>query len=202
MTEESVALENKAKKGKKMFLFLALLFVLPFTIAMTMHVLDIRPSGKSNGHLITPIVPLTIPAFEQVDGKAFAPEQWSKIWNVVMIDDASCAESCASNVDKLNRVHRTLYKQEDRVQRLLILTGEYDADNIAKLQATFTKLIILPVKEESQRQFVDKIRGSAPNSAIYLIDPLNNLMMDYQADVPPKAVRKDMLRLLKTSWSG
>lgn len=202
MTEESVALNDKAKKGKKMFLFLALLFILPFTIATTMHLLDIRPSGKSNGHLITPLVPLTMPVFEQVNGKTFATEEWSKIWNMVMIDDTSCAERCEINVDKLNRVHRTLYKQEERVQRLLILSAGYDAAKIAALQKKFSNLIVLVVKDEAQRQFVEKIRSTAPTSAIYLVDPLNNLMMDYQADVTPKALRKDMLRLLKTSWSG
>lgn len=202
MSEQPIGVDSKAKKDKKMFLFLALLFVLPFTIAMTMHLLDIRPGGKSNGHLITPIVPMVFPEFEQANGENFGAARWNKIWSLVMVDHASCGEACETNVDKLNRVHRTLYKQEDRVQRILILSGEYDAAKIASLQEKFPKLIVLPAANDEQQQFAAKIVNTAPNSAIYLIDPLNNLMMDYQVDVTPKALRKDMMRLLKNSWSG
>ena len=40
------------------------------------------------------------------------------------------------------------------------------------------------------------------SARIYLIDPLANLMMSFPESVPPKAVRKDLVRLLKAAWAG
>ena len=201
MSDQNLA-EGKTAKGKKMFLLLALVFVLPFTIAFTLHVLDIRPGGKSFGHLITPIVALKIPALDDTKGVSFTEEQWSKTWNIVMIEGASCNEACEKNVDKLNRVQRSLHKEKGRVQRILILKNEFEFERINQLQEKFPKLIVLTAKETSQQQFVERFDQAAGQGSIYLVDPLNNLMMYYPQDVEPKALRHDIMRLLKNSWGG
>jgi len=196
------AANPKAAKGKKTFLFLALVFVLPFTLAFTLHLLDIRPGGKSFGSLIAPVVTLDIPTFNTTKGGTFDADQWQKIWTLVMVDGASCPEACEQNVDKLNRVHRTLYKDIDRVQRVLLLKNDIDAARIEQLQIKFPELIVLPVKEAAQQQFVAHFDQAAPAGSIYLVDPHGNLMMHYPQAAEPKGMRKDMKRLLKTSWGG
>lgn len=189
-------------KDKKILLLLAVVFLLPFTVASTLHLLNIRPGGKSVGQLVLPIVELTTPAFTDINGKAFAESRWSKIWSIVMIDSESCGVACEENVDKLNRVHRSLYKEEDRVQRILILKNEYDATRIEALQTKFPGLIILPAHDEVQKAFVTKFDEVAPDGSIYLVDPMHNLMMFYSSQVEPKGLRKDMMKLLKNSWGG
>jgi len=201
MSDQNLA-DKKSAKGRKMLLLLALVFVLPFTAAYTLHALDVTPSGKSFGNLITPIVELKIPAFNDAKENAFAGEQWNKIWNIVMIEEASCNEACEQNVDKLNRVHRSLNKEKHRVQRILILKNEYEAEQINQLQEKFPQLIVLTAKEESQQQFVEKFNQPNSQGGIYLVDPLNNLMMKYSQDVLPKELRHDVMRLLKNSWRG
>lgn len=194
---------KKQGKGKKMLLVLAVVFLLPFTIAATLHLLDIRPSGKSFGHLITPPVSLNIPVLHMVtQDEPFSTERWSKIWNIVMIDDASCGEPCQKNVDKLNRVHRTLPKETDRIQRILILTGNIDLAKVNALQDKFPNLIILSGNGEEQQFFIKNFSDAAPLDSVYLVDPLNNLMMDYPKDLQPKGLRGDLVRLLKNSWGG
>jgi hypothetical protein len=49
------------------------------------------------------------------------------------------------------------------------------------------------------RQF--QIEPSA-DTRIYLVDPLANLMMSFPASVEAKAIRKDLVRLLKAAWAG
>lgn len=193
--------QNKGS-GKKKLLMLAAVFILPFTMAATLHFLDIRPSGKSFGHLIQPLVTLDIPELKEVNGNAFPAERWSKIWSVVMIDDANCADVCQSNIDKIKRVHTSLHKEVKRVQRVVILQGEIDLEAVAKLQARFPDLIVLAANEANQTTFVDNFTSAAPADSVYLVDPLNNLMMHYQADVTPKELRADLKRLLKNSWGG
>jgi len=195
--------KEKQEKGKKMLLILAAVFLLPFTIAATLHLLEIRPGGKSFGHLIVPPVSLTIPALNKVLQEAeFPSDNWSKIWNIVMIDDASCGQSCQHNVDKIDRVYRTLPKDTDRIQRILILVGVVDLEKVKALQAQFPKLIILSGNGDNQQTFVNHFNQAAPIDSVYLVDPLNNLMMDYPKDLQPKELRGDLVRLLKNSWGG
>lgn len=194
---------KKQGKGKKTLLLLAAIFLLPFTVAAILHLLDIRPGGKSYGHLITPPVSLNIPMFNTVlHNEPFSSKDWSKVWNIVMIDDANCAQSCSNNVDKIDRVYRTLPKEADRIQRLLLLTGNINLAEVAVLQDQFPQLIILAANSEEQQQFINNFRDAAPIGSIYLVDPLNHLMMDYPKDLQPKALRSDLVRLLKNSWSG
>jgi len=194
---------KKQGKGKKMLLMLAVIFVLPFTIAATLHFLDIRPGGKSFGSLITPPVTLDIPALNKVvQDETFSPEHWEKIWSIVMIDDANCTVSCQESVDKLNRVHISLAKEAKRVQRILLLKGNVEKVEIAALQAKYEGLIVLTGDDQHQLDFINTFTNLAPIGSVYLVDPLNNLMMHYPKEVPSKELRSDLVRLLKNSWNG
>lgn len=192
----------KAAKGKKMLLLLALVFVLPFTIAFTLHLLDIRPGGKSFGNLVTPVVELKMPAFEDAKGAEFASEKWSEIWSIVTVEAGACDIACESNIDKLDRVRRSMHKDTDRLQQILMLTEDYDVQAIEALQTKFPYLNILPAKTSSQKQFVEQFKQVATAGSFYLVDPLNNLMMFYPQDVEPKELRADIKRLFKNSWGG
>ncbi len=202
MSQVSLDGSTKVGKDKKILLLLAVVFLLPFTIASTLHFFNLRPEGKSFGNLILPIVELKTPTFTDVNGKPFADAKWSKIWSIVMIDDASCNQICEENVDKLNRVHRSLYKEEDRIQRILILKKDYDAARIQQLQTKFPALIILPAADLPEKEFVAEFDQVAPEGSIYLVDPMHNLMMFYPSQVEPKALRADIKKLLKNSWGG
>jgi hypothetical protein len=200
--ENNSADVKKQSTGRKMLLGLAVIFILPFTIAATLHLLEIRPGGKSFGNLITPPVTLQFPEFNAVEGDVYPAERWNKIWSIVIIDDNSCAEECQKKVDMLNRVHISLNKEYDRVQRVLLLQGEVDLNKIAALQTQFSDLIILTAKDDSQQTFVQVFNSSAEKGSVYLVDPLGNLMMSYPQSLAPKELYSDLKRLLKNSWGG
>ncbi len=189
-------------KDKKILLMLAVVFVLPFTLAFTLHLLDVRPGGKSFGQLVTPPIALNIPTFFTADGKDFSAEQWSKIWNVVMINQHNCDDVCEEKIDKLDRVQRSLHKDKDRVQLILILEDSPDNTRAQQLQNQFAGLVVLSVQEDAQRAFAQQFTKVASEGSIYLVDPLNNLMMHYPSVVEPKALRSDVRKLLKNSWGG
>lgn len=202
MSQTNLDAKTTVGKDKKILLLLAAVFLLPFTVASTLHLLDIRPGGKSFGNLILPIVELKIPAFTDINGEPFVNSRWNKIWSIVMIDAASCGQACEQNIDKLDRVHRSLYKEEERIQRILILKNDYDVERITQLQQKYPTLNILKVGETAQKAFVGQFDQVAPEGSIYLVDPLNNLMMYYPSDAKPKALRGDINKLLKNSWGG
>ena len=190
----------KQGSGRKVLLLLAVIFVLPFTMAALLHLLDIRPSGKSFGNLITPPVSLIIPELRNAQAKPFAAKSWLKKWNIVMIPRADCDDNCQSKIDLLGKVHLSLDKEFKRVQLILLLPAETKNEVLAELQKKFPDLIILSGVDEAT--FAKKLETSATPQSIYLIDPLGNLMMQYPQDFKPKEMRGDLVRLLKNSWAG
>lgn len=199
---KSLDAAQKQGSGRKVFLLLALVFLLPFTIAVLLHALDIRPSGKSFGNLIAPPVSLTIPALQNAQGQAFTSQNWQKKWNIVMIADTACDDACIAKLDLLSRVHTSLNKDIARVQRILILPTQTTGDVITALQKKLPDLIILSSADNAAAQFSKKIEATAPAQSVYLVDPLGNLMMVYAKKIEPKELRGDLVRLLKNSWAA
>ena len=50
------------RKGRRMLLFLLVLFALPVVVVLSMYRFDYRPGGASHGELLTPPKPLQLPA--------------------------------------------------------------------------------------------------------------------------------------------
>lgn len=187
-------------RSKKTFYLLVLVFVLPFTLAATLHLLDLKPSGKSYGNLVQPPKSLTIPVLHDAQAKEFKPQQWNKIWSVVMLDDGLCAAPCQDQVHMLKQVHTSLNKEIKRVQRVLLVPAEMKPEVFNALQKQYPDLIVLAAADEATAKFSAEF--NVANAAVYLVDPLGNLMMSYPDKFDPKGLRSDLSRLLKNSWAG
>ena len=187
-------------RSKKTFYLLALVFILPFTLAATLHLLNLKPSGKSYGNLVQPPKSLTIPVLHDAQGKAFQPQQWQKIWSVVTLDDGLCAAPCQAQVHMLKQVHTSLNKEIKRVQRVLIVPAVMKPEVFNALQKQYPDLIVLAAADEVTAKFAAEY--NVANADVYLVDPLGNLMMSYPDKFDPKGLRSDLSRLLKNSWAG
>ena len=189
--------------GRKVLLLLAVIFALPFTVAATLHLLDLRPTGKSYGNLIKPPKNLTFSNLLEIDGKTLPPKQWQKIWSIVMIDGAGCQANCQAQVQVVKQVHTSLGKEYKRIQRVLIVPTEIAVSDLSALKLNNPQLKIVANKDiqtlEFSQQFVDFAKNPGQ---IYLVDPLGNLMMSYTKEHDPKGLRSDLTRLLKNSWAG
>jgi cytochrome oxidase Cu insertion factor (SCO1/SenC/PrrC family) len=200
MSEVSIKEGLQKKSGRKILLMLGVIFILPFTIAATLHFLNIKPTGHSYGNLVQPPKALTFTSLQDAQGKEIKPDQWLKKWSVVTLDSTDCAEPCQADMHLLKQINTSLNKDAHRLQRVIIMPTEPNADVISQLQMKYPDLVILAgtsaeiVKLSSQFNIAD--------GHIYLIDPLGNLMMSYPINVEPKGVRKDLMRLLKNSWAG
>jgi cytochrome oxidase Cu insertion factor (SCO1/SenC/PrrC family) len=186
--------------GRKILLILSVVFLLPFTVAATLHLLDLRPSGKSYGDLIQPPRALQIPVLHDAAGKAFKREQWLKKWSVVMVDSTGCAQPCQAQVHLLKQVHTSLNKDIKRVQRILLVATEVKSETFIALQKQYPDLLILTGTEAETAKFAAEF--NVAGGQVYLVDPLGNLMMSYPTNTDAKALFSDLKRLLKNSWAG
>lgn len=186
--------------GRKVLLILAVVFVLPFTVAATLHLLDLRPSGKSYGDLVQPPKNLQIPILQDVAGKEFTAQQWLKKWSVVMVDGTGCAAPCQAQVHLLKQVHTSLNKDIKRVQRVLLVPTDIQGEAMNDLQKKYPDLIILAGADAQTAKFAAEF--NVAGGQVYLVDPLGNLMMSYPEKTDSKKLFSDLKRLLKNSWAG
>jgi cytochrome oxidase Cu insertion factor (SCO1/SenC/PrrC family) len=193
-------LPSNKTSGRKILLILAVIFVLPFTVAATLHLLNLKPSGHSNGDLIQPPQALVFPVLYDAQGKEFTASQWLKIWSVVMVDSTGCAQSCQAQVHLLKQVHTSLNKDKHRLQRVLLVLAEIKTDTLAGLQKQYPDLLILTGADVETTQFSAQFKVAG--AQVYLVDPLGNLMMSYPEKMDAKGIFSDLKRLLKNSWAG
>ena len=212
MTELSGANDNSThlnstkpppkSSGRKILLGIAVIFVLPFTIAATLHLLNVHPTSHSYGTLVSPPHALALSVMHDVQDKEIKPQQWLKIWSIVTIDSTGCAELCQAQVHLLKQVQTSLDKDSKRVQRIL-LAPTIKADTANALQKQNPDLIILAEADAKVSQFAAEFNVAASTKGrVYLVDPLGNLMMSYPADMNPKGMQTDLKKLLKNSWAG
>ncbi len=187
-------------RSKKTFYLLILVFVLPFLSAVLLHLLDLKPSGKSYGNLVQPPKSLQIPILNDMQGQAFKPVQWQKIWSIVMIDDTNCAAPCQAQVHMLKQVHTSMNKEIKRVQRILLVPSNTQTATLIELQKKYPGLVVLNGTDAEIAQFAQTFQQTT--GSVYLVDPLGNLMMSYPEKFDPKGLRSDLTRLLKNSWAG
>ena len=200
MSELNNTLPQNKLGGRKVLLILAVVFLLPFSVAALLHLLDFKPNGKSYGDLIQPPKSLQFPILSDTKGKSFNSQQWLKKWSVVMVDSTNCAAPCQAKVQLLKQVHISLNKDFKRVQRVLLAPIGIHDQSLNKLQKKYPDLIILAGDNAATVKFSAEF--NVVGGQVYLVDPLGNLMMSYSDKMDPKGLRSDLTRLLKNSWAG
>ena len=194
-TENKIPLNKMS--GRKILLGMAVIFVLPFTIAKTMHLLDVHPESHSYGTLVNPPKPLQFSTLHDSQDKLVGSSQLLKKWNIVTVESGDCAEPCQAQIHLLKQVNIALDKDAKRVQRILIAPN---AENFDALKKQYPDLIIITGSDASTTKFAAQF--NVANGEVYLVDPLGNLMMHYPQNMNPKGLLTDLKKLLKNSWAG
>ena len=191
---------SQKMSGRKILLGLALIFVLPFTIAATLHLLNVHPSSRSYGELVSPPKPLQMTVLHDARGKTVSSQQWLKKWSIVTVATSACTEPCQTQIHLLKQVNIALDKDVKRVQRVLLMPITSNVEATSALQKQYPDLLILQGTDAETVQFATQFSGA--EGSVYLVDPLGNLMMRYPQDINPKGMLTDLKKLLKNSWAG
>lgn len=191
----------------KLLLILAI-FGVPLLLA-SIYLQMVRSSGgqlgdTSRGQLIQPAVPLTEFSLTQ-SGEPFNLDTVRGIWTMLYVLEGECAESCQLNLYHMRQVRLALNHRMDRVQRAIVL--QPGAQLPEQLQAEHPGLMSVDGSVEELMAFRAQIESAQStmenlDNAIYLIDPLGNLMLRFPPELEPKSMLKDIKHLLKVSRIG
>lgn len=178
---------ERARRGRAKLVLLAAAFALPLVLATLAHVFDWAPGTTANyGELVAPPRPLAGPPFDALRGK----------WVLVSFDAAACDAYCERKLYFMRQVRRAQGKDQDRVERLWVLTdeGRPRAELLAAIEGT---------RVERNAALAARFPAGASHADhVYIVDPLGNLMMRYPRDPDPSRMLKDLQRLLRLSQIG
>jgi len=180
---------------------LAGLFLLPLLLSFWLYYgAHWRPRAMSNhGELIEPLRPL--PDIALVDA---AGTKQSNVfpghWTLVYVGDGACDAHCHDVLFFMRQTRLSLNNEMTRVQRVFLATA--NCCDRAFLGAEHPGLRVLDASPAASQPLLSQFPADGRAQALYVVDPLGNLMMRYDARLPPQGLLEDLKRLLQLSHIG
>lgn len=189
--------------------------LVPVLLAMVMYFAGVGiPSNSSNkGDLLWP--PLAYEALlsdagAQVSDSSIAtppsakPEQFAK-WRLLLAGVAACSEQCEALLHTARQVHMSTGRELERVQRVFLALPEHGLP--VQLQQRYPALV---VAKSEPAALARQLRSASAQGhqvdpqawALWLVDPLGNIVLHYGAKHDGYDVLADLKKLLKLSKIG
>jgi len=188
---------------------LAALFFLPLLLAfLSYYGTGWRPAHHVNhGVLIapprtlppTPLPPL-LPAATDAAASTPASAPWHGYWSLVYIGEGACSVTCRETLYVMRQTRLGLDTDMTRVQRVFLVTAaccdrEY-------LGAEHPGLMVLDARGPAGRALLAAFPLQGREHTLFIVDPLGNLMMSYDARQNPHGLLLDLKKLLRLSQIG
>ena len=188
---------------------LAALFLLPLALAFcTYYGTDWRPSGHLNhGELISPARPLPRVALPRVTLETSAPAApptqataFRGHWSLVYVGDGECDATCRETLYVMRQTRLGLNNDMTRVERVFLVS--HGCCNREFLGREHAGLVVLDASAPSAESLLALFPAQARQHTLFVVDPLGNLMMSYDARGNPHGLLEDLKKLLRLSHIG
>ncbi len=204
MNDATAEYAQAPSRTRSRVIFLAILAVFfgPMLAAYLMFVnFKWTPDGYTNhGELIQPVRPLIHVSLRDDAAQVFGEDFWRHKWTLVYVGGGQCDLYCETALFKMRQARLSLGRDADRVQRLYLLSGTVDGRLAGLLSAHEGMVLASPLDASSTEALA--VFGEPARGALYLVDPMGNLMLRYDDDSTTKGIQKDLKRLLKVSKIG
>jgi hypothetical protein len=186
---------------------LAALFLLPIVIAfLTYYGTGWRPAARVNhGHLFTPARPLAaialprIPVGEVPAGGKVRPALRGE-WSLVYAGDGRCDPACRQALYVMRQTQLALGNNMNRLERVVLVTANYSARSF--LAREDPGLVVLDASGPPAEPLLRELTAGEPAYTLYVVDPLGNLVMSYDAGTDLRGLLEDLQKLLRLSHIG
>jgi cytochrome oxidase Cu insertion factor (SCO1/SenC/PrrC family) len=176
---------------KKEFWMLLAMFILPIAFGTLFFYANPNYFSESTvnyGELVRPVIATDEDDIE-IDGGASSLQG---IWTMVYVS-SRCDDACEKAVVDMKTIRTLMNADMRRIQRMIIIednsTPTSNDESLIKARVTSEKLT------QSLKKYTE--------NAIYLIDPIGNIMLYYEPqNIDIRLVIKDLKRLFKYSRIG
>ena len=176
--------------AKKEFWMLLAMFVLPIAFGTLFFYANPNYFSESTvnyGELVRPVI-----ATEEKDIEIDGDASLQGIWTMVYVS-SRCDDACEKAVTDMKTIRTLMNDDMRRIQRMIIIKDNSTPKNRDE------SLIKAKITSEKLTQNLKKYT----ENAIYLIDPIGNIMLYYEPqNIDIRLVIKDLKRLFKYSRIG
>jgi hypothetical protein len=212
------------RRQRRLLIGVALMFFAPLALSFYLYYGKFwHPGGRVNaGELIEPARPLpalalplaspAVPLASAASAAAASPRAEATAqtnpqflkgkWTLLYVQHGRCDDECRRHLYDTRQVRLALDREMNRVQRVFV--GDSDCCDLKELLAAHPDLMAIRASpaDEPLLGLLPTRPGAVNSHRVYLIDPLGNVMMFYEADARPKGMLEDMKRLLRLSSIG
>ena len=176
--------------ARKEFWMLLAMFIMPIAFGTLFFYANPNYFSESTvnyGELVRPVI-ATDDTDIEIDGSA----SLQGIWTIAYVS-SRCDEACEKAVSDMKTIRTLMNADMRRIQRMIIIennsTPTVNDETLIKARITSEKLT------KSLKKYTE--------NAIYLIDPIGNIMLYYEPqNIDIRLVIKDLKRLFKYSRIG
>ncbi len=194
-------IEPQRKSGRvKMLLILAVCLTPVLASYFTYYV--IKPTARTNyGELIDPAqYPMPQLGAATLDGQPVALDAYKGKWLLVQAAGSKCDALCRDKLLVMRQERLMQGKEMDRIERVWLITDSEPLDTVLIREYDGTRM--LRVKREVLEKWLPVATGGRIDDAIYVVDPLGNLMMRFPKNADHAKMKKDIAKLLTASSIG
>ena len=183
---------------------LAALFVVPLALAFfTYYGTSWRPLARVNhGELIIPARALPASTLAQVLPAAPAPTAtlFHDKWSLVYVGDGACPDACRQALYVMRQTRLALNTDMTRVARVFLASADCCAREL--LEHEHAGLLVLDAAGPAAQPLLAQFPAGEREHTLFVVDPLGNLMMSYDARQNPRGLLEDLKKLLRLSHIG
>ena len=176
--------------AKKEFWMLLAMFVLPIAFGTLFFYANPNYFSESTvnyGELVRPVI-----VIDESDIEIDSEASLQGIWTMVYVS-SRCDDACEKAVEDMKTIRTLMNDDMRRIQRMIIIKDNSTPKNRDE------SLIKAKITSEKLTQNLKKYT----ENAIYLIDPIGNIMLYYEPqNIDIRLVIKDLKRLFKYSRIG
>jgi hypothetical protein len=186
--------ESNTRKNQMTLLLIVAMFVLPILVAFYLNSQwsDWAPeTTRNHGQLVQPVLPLPETRFEIIKGDLGDLRRSGK-WILLHVAQ-HCDEVCQKVLTQVRQVHLAAGFHSGQIVEALVISEQPDQRHRAWLQTEDPLLNVL--KDDGALAAV--LGERLEPAALYVIDPLGNVMLSYPSGFDPIGLKKDLGRLLR-----
>jgi len=190
------------RKGRRTLIGLFALFFAPLLFAMAWYAFapGYTPPSTPEGTLLDPVKPLESFRLASDGGEPLTLEGLRGQWSLVQFVPERCNEACRERLYQTRQVRDALGEDRSRVRRIAVAEAGRSTPGLADLLEEHPRLMVL--RGDGRGDFGRQFPHDRGDGAVFVVDPLGNLMMRFEPGLPPTDMLKDMEKLLKLSRIG
>jgi hypothetical protein len=182
-----------ARRARRTLILIAVAVIAPVALSYFFYYLAPRAAFTNYGELL-PTAPLPELGGTTPDGRAFRAEDLRGKWTILVPAGGACDAACGEALYATRQARTMQGKDMDRVARAWIVTD--DAAPAPERLAEHPGIVVVRLPAATVA------RLPKAGNAVLLVDPLGNMVLAWPRPPDPKALAKDLARLLKASRIG